>query len=116
MFETELAALEALFGAIVELPGTIASAIVSSVYLLLYPFVLVFNLLWSWIKDVIVAYVGIITAITDAVDAVWSIADSVYGLVLPSAWWALFAVILGINVGFRVYHFVKHLSIAGFSL
>jgi len=40
MFENELAALEGLYEGIVALPGTIISAIVACIYLLLYPVVL----------------------------------------------------------------------------
>ena len=116
MFETELGALEALYEAAVNLPGTIVSALVAGFYLLLYPFVVGLNLLYSWVADMVGSYLAIITSVFDVLASVQGVITDAFEFVLPSAWFALLLVVIALNVGLRIYHFVKGISIAGFSL
>lgn len=116
MFETELGALEALYEAAVNLPETIVSALVAGFYLLLYPFVVGLNLLYSWVADMVGAYLAIISSVFDVLASVQGVITDVFELILPPAWFALLLVVIALNVGLRIYHFVKGISIFGFSL
>ena len=116
MFETELGALEALYEAAVNLPETIVSALVAGFYLFLYPFVVGLNLLYSWVAEMVGSYWAIITSVFDVLASVQGVVPDAFEFVLPPAWFALLVVVIALNVGLRVYHFVKGISIAGFSL
>ena len=85
MFETELAALEALYEGIVALPGTIVSAIVACVYLLLYPVVLLVNMGYYWVTDLLGSFVAILGVLYDIGS---TLSTGVVGMFsgLPSAW------------------------------
>lgn len=116
MFETELGALEALYEAAVNLPETIVSALVAGFYLLLYPFVVGLNLLYSWVVEMLGAYLAIITSVFDVLASVEGVITDAFSFVLPSVWFALLLVIIALNVGLRIYYLVKGISIMGFSL
>ena len=116
MFETELGALEALYEAIIALPSTIASSIIACLYMVLYPFVVGINLLYSWVATMIGAYASIFTTILDVLASVQGVITAAFEFVLPPSWFALLIVVIALNVALRIYHFVKGISIAGFSL
>ena len=116
MFDTELAALAALYEAAVNLPETILSSLVAAFYLLLYPFVVGVNFAYSWIADILGAYISIFTSVLDVVSAVEGILTDAFAFILPPAWFALLVATIALNVGLRIYQLVKGISIAGFSL
>lgn len=116
MFESELEALQATFDQILGLPGTIASAFIAIVYILVYPFVLVINCAYNWIATLLGSYVSIFLVIIDAVDALRSILFDIFDGVLPSVWVGLMLVTISLNVGIRLYRILKGVSIFGWSL
>lgn len=95
---------------------SIVSALVTVLYIPLYPFVVGLNLLYSWIAGMIGPYSGIITSVIDVLASVQGVITDVFEFVLPSAWFALLIVVIALNVGLRIYYFVKSVNIFGFSL
>jgi hypothetical protein len=116
MFETELQALQATFDAILQLPATIASAIIAVVYLILYPFICIFGLAYAWIRELIGSYIAIITTVQASVQSVTDLFLGVFDGVLPSVWVGLMLVTVALNVGLRLYKILKGVSIFGWSL
>ena len=116
MFETELAALEGLYEGIVALPGTIVSAIVACVYLLLYPVVLLVDMGYYWVTDIIGSYVAILGVLFDIGSTVTTDVVGMFDGVLPSAWVVLLGSVVALNVAIRAYYLLKGVSIFGWSL
>jgi hypothetical protein len=95
---------------------SIVSALITVLYLPLYPFVVGLNLLYSWIAGLIGPYSGIITSVIDVLASVQGVIADVFEFVLPTAWFGLLIVVIALNVGLRIYYFVKSVNIFGFSL
>jgi hypothetical protein len=116
MFESELAALEALYEAIVGLPGTIASAIIACIYLVLYPVVVLVNCVYAWIADAIGSYLAIINEIQTCAAELVGLVSGTFDGVVPSVWVALMLSTIALNVAIRIYMLLKGVSIFGWSL
>ena len=116
MFESEIAALEALYEAIVGLPGTIVSAIIACTYLVLYPVVVFVNCVYAWIVDALGSYLAIIVEVQTCAADIVGLVSGAFDLVVPSAWVGLMLSTIGLNVAIRIYKLVKGVSIFGWSL
>ena len=116
MFENELAALEALYEGIVALPGTIVSAIVACVYLLLYPVVLLVNMGYYWVTDILGSFVAILGVLYDIGSTLSTGVVGMFSGFLPSAWVVLLGSVVALNVAIRAYYLLKGVSIFGWSL
>lgn len=116
MFETELAALEALVEGFLALPETILAAIVACVYLLLYPMVLLLDMGYYWVTDLIGSYMAIPSVIYDLSSTISTDVVGMFSGVLPSAWVLLLGSVVALNVAIRVYYLLKGVSIFGWSL
>ena len=116
MFESELGALEALYESIVGLPGTIASAIVACIYLVLYPVVVLVNCVYAWIADAIGSYLAIIVEVQTCAADIVGLVSGAFDSVVPSAWVALMLSTIALNVAIRIYMLLKGVSIFGWSL
>lgn len=116
MFENELGALEALYESIVSLPETIASALVACFYLLLYPFVVLINLIYSWVADVVGSYLSIIDVVQACASDITGLVTGAFGGAIPSVWVALMLATIALNVAIRIYKMIKGVSIFGWSL
>jgi len=116
MFESELGALEALYESIVGLPGTIASAIVACIYLVLYPVVVLVNCVYAWIADAIGSYLAIIVEVQTCAADIVGLVSGVFDGVIPSVWVALMLSTIALNVAIRIYKLLKGVSIFGWSL
>ena len=116
MFESELAALQALYDAILNLPETIASAIVACVYLLLYPIVLLLNLVYGWIVQIFGPLIELVGLFYDVVSSILVDVLGMFDGSFPSLWIFLLGSILTANLVIRVYYLLKGVSIFGWSL
>lgn len=116
MFDSELGALEALYEFIVGLPGTIASAIIACLYLVLYPFVVLVNLVYSWVADVVGSYLAIIDVVQACASDITGLVTGAFDGVIPSVWVALMLATIALNVAIRIYKMIKGVSIFGWSL
>ena len=116
MFETELAALEGVYEGIVALPGTIVGAIVACVYLLLYPVVLLVDMVYYWVTDLLGSYVAILGVLYDIGSTITTDIAGVFDGVFPSAWVVLLGSVVALNIAIRAYYLLKGVSIFGWSL
>ena len=116
LFESELSALEALYESIVGLPGTIASALIACFYLVLYPFVVLINLMYSWVADLFGSYLAIINEIQTCAAELVGLVSGTFDGVVPSVWVALMLATVALNVAIRIYKIIKGVSIFGWSL
>lgn len=116
MFESELSALEALFDFVIGFPEAIASSLVALVQIVFYPFVCLLQVFVGWWTYVSGVFTTFSDSIVQVYDVVVDFFNVTLGAAIPSAWTVLLLLMLGLNVGFRVYSFVKNIQLFGFSI
>lgn len=116
MFETELQALQAVFDTFAALPSTLVATGVSLAGIVLYPLVLVYDMLLGWWAYVWGIILTLITSFLRLQMSVLGFVDTVFVGSIPTPWVGLMVLMLTLNVAFRIYAFVKNIQILGFSI